>query len=127
MSDGDDVTRFERGLEARRRVLGAAHVDRAMSGATEFDRDFQRMLTEFAWGTVWTGPALSDRQRSLNTLCLLAALNRMPEFEMHFRAAIGNGCTEDELRETLVQIAVYAGIPAGNQAFQIARRVLAEG
>lgn len=122
----DQAARFERGLEARRRVLGAEHVDRAMGGATDFDRGFQRMLTEYAWGTVWTGTALTDRQRSLNTLCLLAALNRMPEFEMHVRAAIRNGCTEDELRETLVQIAVYAGIPAGNEAFRIARRILAE-
>lgn len=122
--NGDE--RYERGLEARRRVLGEAHVERALDGASGFDRGFQRLLTEYAWGTVWTGAALGDRQRSLNTLCLLAALNRMPEFEMHVRAALRNGCTEDELRETLVQIAVYAGIPAGNEAFRIARRVLEE-
>lgn len=122
----DETSGFERGLDARRRVLGEEYVDRALNRATDFDRDFQRFLTEYAWGKVWTGTALSDRQRSLNNLCLLAALNRMEEFELHFRAAIGNGCSEDELRETLTQIAVYAGIPAGVECFRIARRVLSE-
>jgi 4-carboxymuconolactone decarboxylase len=127
VNDHDDRAPFEEGLEARRRVLGAEHVDRSLGRASDFDREFQRMVTSYCWGTVWTGTALSDRQRSLNNLCLLAALNRMPEFELHFRAALRNGCTEDELRETLVQIAVYAGIPAGVEAFRIARKVLDEG
>ena len=118
--------RYEQGLEARKRVLGDEYVERALENATDFDRDFQRFVTEQCWGEVWTGDALSDRQRSLNNLCLLAALNRAEEFELHFRGALRNGCTRDELRETLVQIAVYAGIPAGVEAFRIARRVLAE-
>jgi len=118
--------RYEQGLEARKRVLGDEYVERALENATDFDRDFQRFVTEYCWGSVWTGEALSDRQRSLNNLCLLAALNRAEEFELHFRGALRNGCTRDELRETLLQIAVYAGIPAGVEAFRIARRVLAE-
>ena len=122
----DTSERFDHGLEARKRVLGAEYVERALGNATEFDRDFQQLVTEYCWGTVWTGTALSDRQRSLQNLCLLAALNRPHEFELHFRGALRNGCTLAEIRETLVQIAVYAGVPAGVEAFRTARRVLAE-
>lgn len=121
-----DAERFELGLAKRRQVVGAEYVDQAMSAATDFDRDWQRLLTEYCWGEVWGGSALSDRQRSLNNLCLLAALGRQPEFEIHFRGALKNGCRLEELRETLVQIAVYAGVPAGVEAFRIARRVLSE-
>jgi 4-carboxymuconolactone decarboxylase len=116
--------RFEEGLAKRRQVIGDEYVDRAFAGATDFDRDWQRLLTEYCWGEVWGGTALSDRQRSLHNLCLLAALNRQHEFELHFRGALRNGCTVDELRETLIQIAVYVGVPAGVEAFRIARRVL---
>lgn len=123
MSDPD---LFERGLAKRRQVIGEEYVDRALAAATDFDRDWQRLLTEYCWGEVWGGSALSDRQRSLQNLCLLAALGRAQEFELHFRGALKNGCTLDELRETLVQIAVYAGVPAGVEAFRIARRVLIE-
>jgi 4-carboxymuconolactone decarboxylase len=123
-SASDD--RFERGLEVRKRVVGAENVERQLDGATALDRDFQRLVTEYCWGEVWTGTALSDKQRSLHNLCLLAALNRPTEFETHCRGALRNGVTVDELRETLVQIAVYAGVPAGMEAFRIARRVLAE-
>jgi 4-carboxymuconolactone decarboxylase len=123
MSDPD---LFERGLAKRRQVVGEEYVDRALAAATDFDRDWQRLLTEYCWGEVWGGSALSDRQRSLQNLCLLAALGRAHEFELHFRGALKNGCTLDELRETLVQIAVYAGVPAGVEAFRIARRVLSE-
>jgi 4-carboxymuconolactone decarboxylase len=121
-----DEELFERGLAKRRQVVGAEYVDRALDAVTDFDRDWQRVLTEYCWGEVWNGTALSDRQRSLQNLCLLAALNRQTEFELHFRGALRNGCTRDELRETLIQIAVYAGVPAGVEAFRIARRVLAE-
>ena len=106
----------------RKRVVGAENVQRQLDGATELDRDFQRLVTEYCWGEVWTGTALSDKQRSLHNLCLLAALNRPTEFETHCRGALRNGVTVDELRETLVQIAVYAGVPAGMEAFRIARR-----
>jgi 4-carboxymuconolactone decarboxylase len=123
MSDPD---LFERGLAKRKQVVGAEYVDRALQSAGDFDRDWQRILTEYCWGEVWGGTALSDRQRSLQNLCLLAALNRQTEFELHLKGALRNGCTLDEIRETLIQIAIYAGVPAGVEAFRIAKRVLAE-
>jgi 4-carboxymuconolactone decarboxylase len=119
---------FDVGLEARTRVLGEEYVTRAMSSTDSFNHDLQQLLTEYCWGVVWGRSALSDRQRSLNNLCLLAALNRPEEFMTHFRGALRNGCTLDELRDTLIQITVYAGVPAGVEAFRLARRVLeAEG
>ena len=118
--------RYATGMEVRRKVLGDEYVDRALEGIDEFNREFQELVTEYCWGGIWGRPGLSHRQRSLNNLCLLAALNRPHEFEIHFRGALRNGCTQDELRETLLQIAVYVGIPAGVDAFRIARRVLAE-
>jgi 4-carboxymuconolactone decarboxylase len=121
-----DPELFELGRAKRSQVIGEEYVERALSTVTDFDRDWQRLLTEYCWGEVWGGTALSDRQRSLHNLCLLAALNRQHEFELHFRGALENGCSLDELRETLTQIAVYAGIPAGVEAFRIARRVLLE-
>ena len=121
-----DATLFDVGIAKRRQVIGDEYVDRALDSVTDFDRDWQRILTEYCWGEVWGGGALSDRQRSLHNLCLLAALNRQHEFELHFRGALKNGCTLDELRETLTPIAVYVGVPAGVEAFRIARRVLAE-
>src|SRR5262249_27228393 len=111
MVRGMDAELFNVGLEARTRVLGEEYVRRAMSSTDSFNHEFQQILTEYCWGGVWGRSALTDRQRSLNNLCLLAALNRGEEFKTHFRAAIGNGCTLDELRDTLIQIAVYAGIP----------------
>jgi 4-carboxymuconolactone decarboxylase len=123
-----DAERFDVGLEARTRVLGQEYVDRAYANADGFSREWQDFLTEYCWGGVWGRSALSDRQRSLNNLCLLAALNRSEEFKTHFRGALRNGCTLDELRDTLFQIAVYAGVPAGVEAFRLARDVLqAEG
>ena len=121
-----DPELYEQGLTKRRKVVGDEYVNRALENADDFDRDWQRILTQYCWGEVWTGTALSDRQRSLNNLCLLAATNRQTEFETHFRGALRNGCTLDELRETLTQIAVYVGVPAGVEAFRIAKRVLAE-
>jgi 4-carboxymuconolactone decarboxylase len=117
---------FARGLAKRRQVLGAEYVDRAMEGADDFTRGFQRFMTEYCWGGVWCGTALDDRQRSLNNLSILATLGRMEEFELHFRGALRNGCTLEEVRETLVQVMVYAGVPAGVSAFRSARKVLAE-
>jgi len=122
-----DPDRLAAGLDKRRQVIGAEYVERAFDNATDFDRDWQRLLTEYCWGEAWGGSALSDKQRSLHNLCLLAALNRQHEFELHFRGALRNGATLEELRETLIQIAVYAGVPAGVEAFRIARRVLDEG
>ena len=123
-----DTERYDVGLEARRRVLGEEYVTRAMSTADSFNHELQQLVTEYCWGGVWGRSALTDRQRSLNNLCLLAALNRPEEFMTHFRGALRNGCTLDELRDTLLQITVYAGVPAGVEAFRLARRVLeAEG
>jgi 4-carboxymuconolactone decarboxylase len=114
------------GMQNRRKVLGDTYVDNATKNVDDFNRDFQKMVTEYCWGGIWGREGLSHKQRSLNNLCILAALNRMHEFELHFRGAIRNGCTVDEIRETLLQIAVYAGIPAGVEVFRIGRRVLAE-
>ena len=122
----DDL--YDKGMAIRRKVLGDAYVDKAMEGVDDFNRDFQRMVTEYCWGNLWGREALSHKQRSLNNLCLLAALNRSQELEAHVRGAIRNGCTVDEIRETLMQVAVYAVIPAGVEAFRVARRALdAEG
>jgi 4-carboxymuconolactone decarboxylase len=118
--------RYEMGLEIRRKVLGDDYVDNALKNVDDFNQDFQRLVTEYCWGASWGRESLSHRQRSLNVLCLLAALNRPHEFEVHFRGALRNGCSIDELRETLIQIAIYAGIPAGVEAFRIGRKVLAE-
>ena len=117
---------YDRGMAIRRKVLGDAYVDQALEGVDDFNRDFQRMVTEYCWGSLWGRKALSHKQRSLNNLCLLAALNRPHELEVHVRGALRNGCTIDEIRETLMQVAVYAGIPAGVDAFRVARKVLAE-
>ena len=117
--------KYDRGLKVRREVLGDEYVDRALANADDFSRDFQEMVTETAWGT-WARDGLERKQRSLNVLCILAALNRPQEFELHLRGALRNGCSMDELRETFMQIAAYVGAPAGVEAFRIARRVFAE-
>jgi 4-carboxymuconolactone decarboxylase len=117
---------YQRGMKVRRQVLGDAYVDKAMSEADDFNRDFQRLVTEYCWGEVWTRSVLTNKQRSLNNLCMIAALNRAHEFELHVRGAIRNGCTPEEIRDCLFQVAIYAGIPAGVEAFRIARKVLRE-
>jgi 4-carboxymuconolactone decarboxylase len=119
-----DEQLFDTGLAARRRVLGDEYVARAFDTADAFNLEFQQIVTEYCWGQVWGRSTLTDKQRSLNNLCILAALNRSQEFTSHFRGALRNGCTLDELRDTLIQIAVYAGIPAGVEAFRLAREVL---
>jgi 4-carboxymuconolactone decarboxylase len=123
-----DQERFETGKQARARVLGPEFVTRAFATADSFNLEFQQIVTEYCWGEVWGRSVLSDKQRSLNNLCILAALNRSHEFKLHFKGALTNGATLDELRDTLIQVAVYAGIPAGVEAFRLAREVLdAEG
>jgi 4-carboxymuconolactone decarboxylase len=121
-----DQSLFQTGVAARSRVLGPEFVTRAFAGADSFNRDLQEMITEYCWGGVWGRSALSDQQRSLNNLCILAALNRPHEFKLHFRGALHNGCTLDELRDTLIQVMVYVGVPAGVEAFRLAREVLDE-
>lgn len=102
------------------------YVEAALSKADSFNRDFQDIVTEYCWGGTWGRGVLSKQQRSLNNLCMLSALNRPAEFKLHFRGAIKNGCSLDELKETLIQIAIYCGIPAGVEAFRLAREVLNE-
>lgn len=120
--------RYEQGLNVRKRVLGDEYVDRALHAVTAFDAPLQRLVTEYCWGEVWNRPGISDRQRSLNNLCLLAALNRPNEFSLHVRGALRNGCTLAEIRDTLLQITIYAGVPAGIEAFRLARAAIeAEG
>ncbi len=121
-----DTERFESGLAARKSVLGDDYVNRALEGADDFNRDFQELITEYCWGTCWGDDTLDKRQRSLLNLGMIAALNRMHEWELHFRGAIVNGLTRDELKAILTQIAVYCGIPTGVECFRIARKVLAE-
>jgi 4-carboxymuconolactone decarboxylase len=123
MTDKMDVL-YEAGLDNRRKVLGRDYVDRAIQGADSFNAEFQRLLTTWCWGEVWSQPHLTDRQRSLNNVCILAATGKWHEFKLHFKGALTNGVTLDELRETLTQISVYCGVPTGVEAFRHAREVL---
>lgn len=116
--------RWDEGMVVRREVLGNEHVDRAQAQATDFDRDFQQYITRSAWGEVWTRPGLDRRTRHLLTLSTLAALGHQEELAMHLRATRNTGVTPDEVKETLLQLAVYAGVPAANAAFRTAKRVL---
>lgn len=118
--------RFEAGLRVRREVLGAEYVDGAMSSADSFNREFQELATEFCWGGTWARGVLERKTRSMLNLCMLSALNRPHEFKLHVRGALQNGCTLGELKEVLLQITVYCGIPTGVEAFRLAREVLSE-
>lgn len=120
----DDL--YEKGLEVRRAVLGEAHVERSLQRATDFDRDFQRFITQSAWGSVWTRPGLDRRTRSMLTIAMLAALGQEHELALHIRATRNTGVTREEVKEILLQAAVYAGVPAANSAFALAKRVFAE-
>jgi 4-carboxymuconolactone decarboxylase len=115
------------GERTRREVLGDEHVDRAQQGASDFTRPFQEFITRYAWGEVWNRPGLDRRQRSMITLAALTAVRAEGELELHVRAALRNGLTPEEIGEVLLHTAVYAGVPAANAAFAIARRVLEEG
>lgn len=114
----------DRGMHVRRTVLGDAHVDKATSQITDFTADFQRFITNYAWGEIWTRPGLSKANRSLITLAMLIALNRKTEFQMHVRAALNNGVSADEIREVIMQSALYCGLPAANEAFHAASELL---
>jgi 4-carboxymuconolactone decarboxylase len=120
----NDDERAAAGMRMRREVLGDEHVDRAVAGTTEFTAPFQDFITRYAWGEVWTRPDLARRERSMITLGMLAALGRDEELAMHVRAGLRNGLTPAEIREVLLQVAVYAGVPAANRAFAIAASVL---
>ena len=122
-----DKDLFEKGIKIRREVMGDARVDTSMSDLDDFNRDFmEQFITELGWGAVWGREGLSRKQRSLLNLGMLAALGRSSEFEGHFRGALNNGLSRDELREALLQITLYCGAPAGMEAFRTARKVLAE-
>ena len=116
---------YEEGMKVRREVLGDEHVDRATDAATELDRDFQRWITMSAWGEVWARPHLDRRTRSLLTIAILAALGH-EELELHLKAAQNTGATPEDVAEALLHVGVYAGVPAANRAFKVAKEVLEE-
>jgi 4-carboxymuconolactone decarboxylase len=120
------VSLYETGLAVRREVLGAEHVERSLATADDFNRPFQELITEYAWGAVWARPGLERRTRSMLNLAMLTALNRPHELELHVRAALRNGVSREEIREVLLQAAIYCGVPAANESFRIARNVFAE-
>lgn len=117
---------LEAGLKVRREVLGDAHVDRSMNNATEFNKEFQEYITQAAWGLVWTREGLPKPTRSLIVLAITASLGRWEEFALHLRATKNTGLTKDEVKEVLMQLAVYAGVPAANTAFKEAAAIYAE-
>jgi 4-carboxymuconolactone decarboxylase len=122
----DDAERARQGMTVRRAVLGDEHVDRAVATTTSFTEPFQDFITRYAWGDVWSRPGLSRAERSMVTLAMLAALQHENELAMHVRAALRNGLSPEQIQEVLLQVAVYAGVPAANRAFAVAQRVLSE-
>ena len=122
----DERERFETGMKLRREVLGDAHEDAAVTKRNAFSEAFQDLITRYAWGEIWTRPGLPRQTRSLITVAMLVALNREEELRMHLRAALRNGATQEEIRETLLQSAIYCGVPAANSAFRIAQDIFTE-
>jgi 4-carboxymuconolactone decarboxylase len=122
----DDRERHVQGMKVRREVLGAKHVDKAEAAKTPFTEPFQDLITRYAWGEIWSRPGLPRQTRSLITLAMMVALNRGDEFRMHVRAAMNNKVSREEIQETLLQCAIYCGVPAANSAFHIAQEVFAE-
>jgi 4-carboxymuconolactone decarboxylase len=122
----DERERFETGMKIRREVLGDAHVDAAIAKRNAFSEEFQNLITRYAWGEIWTRPGLPRQTRSLITVAMLVALNREEELRLHLRAALRNGATQEEIRETLLQSAIYCGVPAANSAFRIAQEIFSE-
>ena len=122
----DERRRYEEGLRVRRAVLGDKHVDAALEKSNEFNAEFQELITRYAWGEIWARPGLPQETRSLITLAMLIALNRGEEFKLHLRSAVRNGVPRDEIKEVLLQSAIYCGVPAANTAFQMAAEVFGE-
>jgi len=120
------MTKYDDGMQVRREVLGAEHVDRATAHASELTTEFQQLITEYAWGTIWTRPGLDRRSRSMITLTALVGGGHHEELGLHLRAARRNGLTWDEIKEVLLQTAIYCGVPAANSAFRIAQQVREE-
>ena len=121
-----DKERFDKGLTARKAVLGAEYVEKSLHAADDFNRDFQELVTEYCWGTIWTRDGLPRKTRSLINLAMLTALNRPHEVKAHLLGALNNGCTREEIMETLLQATVYCGVPAGVDSFRTARALFAE-
>jgi 4-carboxymuconolactone decarboxylase len=122
----DDRERYAKGMEVRRAVLGDAHVDLAARNTNAFNQEFQDLITRYAWGEIWARPGFSRHTRSLIVIATMVALNRPEELRMHLHAAFNNGVTADEIKEVLLQSAIYCGVPAANSAFHIAAQVLSE-
>lgn len=120
----DERQRYEQGLKTRREVLGEAHVEKSLENRNEFNEAFQDLITRYAWGEIWSRPGLSRQTRSMITLAMMVALNRGDEFRMHVRAAVRTGVTRDEIKEVLLQTAIYCGVPAANSAFHAAEEEL---
>ena len=120
------TNRYDTGMQVRRRILGDAHVDRAEAAKTPFDQPFQTMITEGAWGTVWASEGISDRERSMLTLALLAALGNFDEIPMHIRATARTGATKQDVLEAFQHVAIYAGVPRANHALKLAKQTYAE-
>jgi 4-carboxymuconolactone decarboxylase len=121
-----DEERWQQGIEVRKAVLGEAHVERAQQSSNEFNQEFQHLITRYAWGEIWTRPGLPRATRSLLTLAMMIALNRADEFKLHVRAATNNGVTRQEIKEVILQSAIYCGVPAANTAFHLAQQVFSE-
>lgn len=121
-----DKTLYEEGLKNRKEVLGAEHVERTLANADDFSRPYQELMTAYCWGAIWGREALPRKMRSLLNIAMLTALNREEELRLHLRAAFTNGVTRDEIREVLLQVMIYAGVPAANAAFRLAREVFAQ-
>jgi len=117
---------WDKGLAVRKEVLGAEYVERNLKAADDFNMAMQEYATEACWGTIWTRPQLPKKTRSLLNLAMLSALNRPHEFKVHVKGALTNGCTHEEIREVLLQVACYCGVPAGVEAFRLAREVMQE-
>jgi 4-carboxymuconolactone decarboxylase len=122
----NEEARYEAGMRVRREVLGDEHVDGAVERTTDFTEDFQNFITRYAWGEIWTRPGLDRKTRSCITMTVLVALGHHAELEMHVRAALRNGLTPDEIKEVLLQTAIYCGVPSANAAFAVAQRVVEE-
>jgi 4-carboxymuconolactone decarboxylase len=122
----DERERYDAGMKVRREVLGDAHVERTLTRKNDFNGEFQEMITRHAWGDIWTRPGLPRHTRSLITIAMMVALNRAEEFKLHVRAAFNNGVTREQIKEVLMQTAIYCGVPAANSAFHLAEEVFAQ-
>lgn len=122
----DDADRYKAGMQVRRAVLGEAHVDRSLTKINPFNEEFQNLITRYAWGEIWTRPGLDRKTRSCMTLSMMIALNRPDEFKLHVKAAFNNGLTREDIKEVILQAAIYCGVPAANSAVHLAEEVFAQ-